>query len=168
MIAPWPLALLAATLAAFWLLAYADALMNELKVTSRVDFGTAHAIGPGKVALLEQMRECGSLSQAARELSMSYRRAWRLLNSLNQAFKEPLVLTSVGGAGGGGAVVTPLGEAVIASYREFELETRACAQRHFASLAKAVNPLASGKRRSMAQSLRADLPPRNARRRDAH
>ncbi len=59
--------------------------MSRLKITLRVDFDSDHAIGPGKVALLEKMRDCGSLSQAARELDMSYRRAWQLLASLNQS-----------------------------------------------------------------------------------
>src|SRR5262245_61135843 len=72
--------------------------MSKLRVTLRVDFDRNNAVGPGKIALLERMRDSGSLSQAARDLDMSYRRAWDLLDNLNQSFREPLVLTAVGGS----------------------------------------------------------------------
>jgi len=65
-------------------------------------------VGPGKIALLEQIEHCGSLSQAARNLKVSYRRAWELLDSLNSCFLEPVVLTATGGRGGGGATLTLL------------------------------------------------------------
>ena len=70
----------------------------------RIEFGPRSGVGPGKIALLEQIERCGSLSQAARNLNMSYRRAWQLLDSLNRCFLEPVVRTSKGGRGGGGAI----------------------------------------------------------------
>lgn len=70
-------------------------------------------MGPGKIALLEEIERSGSLSQAARNLNMSYRRAWQVLESLNSSFGEPLVFTSTGGRGGGGAALTLLGERLI-------------------------------------------------------
>jgi molybdate transport system regulatory protein len=88
-------------------------------------------VGPGKVALLEQIGRCGSLSQAARELNMSYRRAWKLLDSLNSCFLEPVVLTSAGGRGGGGATLTRLGERLIRVYRTFEVKLQARATQYF-------------------------------------
>lgn len=128
--------------------------MSRLKITLRVDFDSVHAIGPGKVALLEKMRDTGSLSQAARELDMSYRRAWQLLASLNQTFREPLVLTSTGGSGGGGTTLTELGEAVVAAYRQFEKETNARAEKYFGHMLKTVSPRREGTRRSITRSLR--------------
>lgn len=128
--------------------------MSRLKITLRVDFDAAHAIGPGKVALLEKMRDSGSLSQAARELDMSYRRAWQLLASLNQTFREPLVLTSTGGAGGGGTTLTEFGEALVAAYRQFEKETNARAEKYFGHMLKTVNPKPEGARRSITRTQR--------------
>ncbi len=110
--------------------------MKKLTVTLRIDFDADHAIGPGKIALLEKMRACGSLSQAARELGMSYRRAWELLNDLNHCFDQPLVLTAVGGSGGGGSSLTPLGEALVAAYRTLESDTNERAAKQFASFAR--------------------------------
>lgn len=121
-------------------------VMTMLKVRLRIDFGDENAVGPGKIALLERMRDTGSLSQAARELDMSYRRAWQLLESLNTSFREPVILTSVGGKGGGGSVVTELGEALIDAYRRLEREASAKAGEYFASLiSKAMRKPAAGR-----------------------
>jgi molybdate transport system regulatory protein len=85
------------------------------------------------------MRESGSLSQAARELGMSYRRGWQLLASLNQSFNKPLVETAVGGSGGGGSTLTPLGESMIRAYRAFEKGTNRRAERQFRRFVSALN-----------------------------
>ena len=113
----------------------------SLKVRLRVDFDDLHAVGPGKIALLERMRDAGSLSQAARELDMSYRRAWQLLDSLNTSFNEPVIVTSVGGKGGGGSEITQLGLALIDTYRALEKETTLLAQQRFKPLRNRVAPV---------------------------
>ena len=77
-------------------------------------------IGPGKINLLEQVGETGSIAAAGRTLNMSYRRAWLLIDSLNQAFVEPVVIRRSGGSGGGGAELTDLGREVISRYRRIE------------------------------------------------
>jgi len=100
-------------------------------VRFRIDFDSKNGVGPGKIALLEQIERCGSLSQAARKLKMSYRRAWLLLESLNSSFVEPLALTSKGGRGGGGAKLTLLGERLIHVYRAFEVKIQARAAQTF-------------------------------------
>ncbi|HYB33409.1 MAG TPA: LysR family transcriptional regulator [Steroidobacteraceae bacterium] len=100
-------------------------------VRFRVDFGRDEAVGPGKIALLEQIGRGGSLSQAARELGMSYRRAWQLLASLNGCFHERVAVTAKGGAGGGGAQLTPFGRQLIRAYRTFDAEIQARAARCF-------------------------------------
>lgn len=125
--------------------------MTQLSVTFRLDFDAGNAIGPGKIALLEKMRDCGSLSQAARELDMSYRRAWQLLSSLNQAFRAPVVLTTVGGSGGGGATLTKMGEALILAYRSFEKDMNARAPKYFGALVQEAGPRTAGLRRSIAR-----------------
>ena len=100
-------------------------------VRFRVDFGREGAIGPGKIALLEEIGRGGSLSQAARELGMSYRRAWQLLDSLNHCFRERVALTAKGGRRGGGATLTAFGRQLIRTYRDFDAEVQARAARHF-------------------------------------
>jgi molybdate transport system regulatory protein len=86
----------------------------------RIDLSPDSALGPGKIALLEHIEATGSLSQAARELGMSYRRAWLLLDDVNRMFTEPATTASVGGSGGGGARLTDLGRAIVKAYREIE------------------------------------------------
>ena len=89
-------------------------------VRLRIDLGPGISIGPGKIALLEQIERSGSLSQAARVLKMSYRRAWLLLDDLNHGLAAPVTTASVGGSGGGGAQLTEFGRRVVAAYREVE------------------------------------------------
>lgn len=76
--------------------------------------------GPGKAALLEGIRDLGSIAAAGRRMGMSYQRAWTLVSAMNAQFREPLVMAVKGGAKGGGATLTPLGEAVLAEYRAAE------------------------------------------------
>lgn len=86
----------------------------------RVLLGAATAMGPGKAALVEAIAQTGSISAAAREMGMSYRRAWDLVETMNRCFVAPLVETTTGGRGGGGARVTDLGRDVVARYRRME------------------------------------------------
>jgi molybdate transport system regulatory protein len=86
----------------------------------RILIGTVVAIGPGKADLLAAIVRTGSISAAARQMGMSYRRAWLLVEAMNSAFRQPLVETLTGGEGGGGARVTKLGEEVLRRYRAME------------------------------------------------
>ena len=70
--------------------------------------------------MIEAVAKTGSISAAAREMDMSYRRAWTLIDAANRCFREPLVETATGGPGGGGAQVTEMGSEVIRRYREIE------------------------------------------------
>ncbi|WP_093038936.1 winged helix-turn-helix domain-containing protein [Roseovarius azorensis] len=79
-------------------------------------------IGPGKAELLERIDRCGSIAAAGREMGMSYKRAWMLIETLNAMFRAPLVESTRGGPGGGGAVLTETGQRVLALYRRFEDE----------------------------------------------
>jgi molybdate transport system regulatory protein len=93
---------------------------NALTVRFRVDFGSRCSVGVGKVELLEGIARTGSLSQAAREMRMSYRRAWLLLEDMNLSFDHPVSHASVGGRGGGGVVLSAFGKRLVAGYRRFE------------------------------------------------
>ena len=79
-------------------------------------------IGPGKASLLENIHSTGSISAAARAMGMDYKRAWLLLDSINRAFKAPVVERLTGGHGGGGAALTPFGQDLLARYRRLEGE----------------------------------------------
>jgi molybdate transport system regulatory protein len=117
-------------------------------VRFRIDFNRDEAIGPGKIALLEAIANCGSLSQAARDLDMSYRRAWQLLDSTNTAFVDKVAVTSKGGRGGGGASITAFGHALIGSFRAFEKDVQARAARHFRPIASRARQRQAGTKRS--------------------
>ena len=86
----------------------------------RVIFGDAGMVGPGKAELLEGIARTGSIAAAGRDMGMSYKRAWQLVETMNDMFREPLVLRTRGGAKGGGAEVTPTGQPVLAEYRALQ------------------------------------------------
>lgn len=96
------------------------AMNDPLQPRLRILFGHAIPIGPGKAQLLEHIAETGSISAAARCMGMSYRRAWLLVDTMNQCFKSPLVETATGGKGGGGARISDFGREVLQRYREME------------------------------------------------
>lgn len=98
---------------------------QRIKPRLRILLGADIAIGPGKADLLDAVARSGSISAAAREMGMSYRRAWLLVDTMNRCFQEPLVAASKGGSGGGGAHITELGLIVLARYRAMELKAAA-------------------------------------------
>ena len=73
-------------------------------------------LGPGKIELLEHIRDLGSIAAAGRAMGMSYKRAWSLVEEMNAGLADPVVTSARGGAGGGGARVTEAGEAIIRHY----------------------------------------------------
>jgi molybdate transport system regulatory protein len=106
----------------------------------RIDLADGFRLGPGKVRLMELIAEHGSISAAGRAMGMSYRRAWLLVESLNGAFCEPLVVTQTGGSRGGGAGLTKLGHSIVARYRSIEAAATATAGPHLRVLASALLP----------------------------
>ncbi|MGI1661898.1 winged helix-turn-helix domain-containing protein [Palleronia sp. KMU-117] len=86
----------------------------------RIVFGDAAMLGPGKAELLSLIRETGSIAAAGRAMSMSYKRAWSLIEEMNAAYRAPLVESTRGGAKGGGARLTEAGDAVLGHYRQLE------------------------------------------------
>lgn len=112
--------------------------MRTPVVRFRIDFAENAHVGPGKIALLEAIRSAGSLSQAARDLHMSYRRAWLLMSSLNEAFTKPVTRAAAGGRGGGGAALTEFGEQLIQSYRALDREISSLAARRLHDILPAV------------------------------
>ncbi|MEA2708544.1 MAG: molybdate transport system regulatory protein [Phycisphaerales bacterium] len=87
-----------------------------------IDIRSVAAITEAGADLLEQIEASGSLSQAARRLRFSYRRAWLLLDAMNRRWPGPLVTTAIGGKRGGGAKLTPRGRAVLSAYRDLQVQ----------------------------------------------
>ncbi|CAN5221944.1 LysR family transcriptional regulator [soil metagenome] len=98
------------------------------------------AVGPGKIALLEAIAETGSISAAGRQLGMSYRRAWMLIDEMNRALTSPAVSTAAGGAHGGGTQLTDTGRKLIAHYRAIESTARLAAAADIAALTRLLAP----------------------------
>ncbi|TMV03261.1 LysR family transcriptional regulator [Ruegeria sediminis] len=100
----------------------------------RIVFSEDEMIGPGKAELLERISNTGSIAAAGREMGMSYKRAWQLVETMNAMFNEPVVLSTRGGASGGGATLTETGKAVLSGYRSLEDEAQKAAEEHIARL----------------------------------
>ena len=106
-----------------------NAAKGALRPQIRIMFRKAIAMGPGKADLLQAIGETGSISAAARRMRMSYRRAWLLVDTMNQCFDGPLVETATGGNHGGGAQITELGKEVLRRYREMDARASAAVAR---------------------------------------
>src|SRR3954447_22595849 len=99
------------------------------RLNIRIDLASGLRIGPGKVAVLEEIARSGSISAAGRALRMSYRRTWELVEDLNRTLGTPAVETAAGGSGGGGAVLTRAGKAIVERYRAIEMDTALAARK---------------------------------------
>jgi molybdate transport system regulatory protein len=106
---------------------------SKLGLRIRVVLAKDLVIGPGRAELLAGIAETGSIAASGRRLSMSYKRAWQLVDNMNQGFAAPLVDPVKGGARGGGARLTLVGEAVLAAYQALEA---ACEQAAAPALAQ--------------------------------
>ena len=106
-----------------------------VKFKAQLMLGSDIAIGPGKADLLAAIAQAGSISAAGRLMGLSYRRAWLLVDVMNRCFADPLVRTAHGGARGGGAELTPEGEAVLRLYRQWQAALDAASLEPAAALA---------------------------------
>lgn len=108
------------------------------RVQLRLYFSSDRWLGPGKIQLLEAIRDHGSISAAARTMDMSYRRAWLLIEQINHSFREPAVSTTLGGTGGGAATLTRFGTMLITRYRRMEAAARRAIATDLAALERAL------------------------------
>ena len=111
---------------------------DRLGLHLRVVLGRTVAMGPGKADLLEGIADTGSIAAAGRRMGMSYKRAWLLVEELNALFSGPLVDAAKGGAGGGGATLTPLGRRLLAAYRDLEAAAARAGARAMATMRRAL------------------------------
>ena len=112
------------------------------RLTIRIDFDSKRYVGHGKIRLLELIGEHGSISQAARAMKMSYRRAWLLADEVNRMFSEPVFETQHGGAGGGHARLTTFGHALVGHYRAIEAQALKSFNKQIIELERRLRPAA--------------------------
>lgn len=111
----------------------------EIRPRIRLMRGDDILLGPGKADLLDAIDRTGSIRKAADDLGMSYMRAWTLVKTMNDGFVEPVVESTRGGSGRGGAFLTPTGRGVLAIYREMQrrsLEATRSARRKLEKLVR--------------------------------
>jgi molybdate transport system regulatory protein len=102
----------------------------------RVMRGSTILLGPGKADLLEAIDQRGSIREAAGVVGMSYMRAWKLVQVMNDGFREPLVVVHRGGSARGGAELTSTGKAALKLYRRLESDALRASKRAWAQLEK--------------------------------
>jgi molybdate transport system regulatory protein len=100
----------------------------------RIDLDAKDRIGPGKIQLLENIRDHGSISAAGRAMDMSYKRAWDLVDEINRICRHAAVAPQTGGKNGGGAMLTPFGAALVERYRKIERDATRAVRKDLAAL----------------------------------
>ena len=100
----------------------------------RIDLDSEDRIGPGKILLLERINECGSISAAGRAMDMSCKRAWDLVDEINRICRQAAVERQTGGKNGGGAVLTPFGQSLVARYRKIERDAASAVRKDLEAL----------------------------------
>lgn len=107
---------------------------TQPSLSLRIDIDAERRIGPGKIELLEMIDAHGSISAAGRAMNMSYKRAWDLVDEINNTFSKPAVASQTGGKQGGGATLTPFGKLIVESYRKSEKAAVMAVRSHLAVL----------------------------------
>ena len=111
----------------------------------RVKFSDSFYMGPGRADLLQGIAETGSITQSGKRMDMSYKRAWSLVQALNEGFGAPLVETSRGGVAQGGAQLTADGQFVLKSYRAMQASAREAVASELANIQKRLGDIAKRK-----------------------
>lgn len=104
------------------------AIVGLLKLNVQLLCGSEPAIGPGKALVLDAIERTGSISAAGRDLGMSYRRIWLLVDSLNRCWADAVVDTHIGGGAARGARLTEFGRSVLRAYQDLESKMIAAAE----------------------------------------
>jgi molybdate transport system regulatory protein len=110
----------------------------------RIMRGDDIALGPGRADLLELIATTGSLRSAAKQMGISYMRAWQLVKFTNQCFREPVVAAVRGGKTGGGAKLTSAGAKALGLYRRMEKESQRAAKLPWLDLKRLLKPTRTG------------------------
>lgn len=108
--------------------------MTSPQLKIRLQYQGQVILGPGKLALLLEIDRLGSISAAAKAMHMSYRRAWELVDVMNQHFDQPVVSRNIGGLAGGGAAVTDFGRQLIQGYQQLCARAEQAAQEELSAV----------------------------------
>jgi molybdate transport system regulatory protein len=100
----------------------------------RIDLDAEGRIGPGKIALLENIQKFGSISAAGRAMDMSYKRAWDLVDEINRICRQAAVERQTGGKNGGGAALTSFGQSLVTRYRKIERDAASAVHKELVAL----------------------------------
>ena len=103
----------------------------ELKLTPRFLQNGQRFFGPGVAELMQQVQVHRSLRSAAQAMEMAYSKAWRIIRNAEEGFGCKLLNSTIGGRNGGGAVLTPEGEQILAAYQRFSADINAYSQARF-------------------------------------
>lgn len=104
----------------------------HLKLTIRLyTDDNRRCFGPGIATLLERVREHRSLRSAAASMEMAYSKAWRIIRTAEEVFGCKMLRSTTGGRNGGGAVLTPEAERLLAAYRQYQAGVERYAQAQF-------------------------------------
>lgn len=91
---------------------------KEIRIRCWVDINGVRFFGPGRAELLQLIEESGSISKAAKEMGMSYKKAWNMVDEMNSRGQKPYVTLQAGGQKGGGAELTEAGKKVVIAYNK--------------------------------------------------
>ncbi|HEY9049109.1 MAG TPA: ModE family transcriptional regulator [Ohtaekwangia sp.] len=91
---------------------------KEIRLRCWIDIDGVRFFGPGRAELLEYIETTGSISKAAKEMGMSYKKAWAMIDDINSRASKPYVILQKGGQKGGGAELTEPGKKAVASYKK--------------------------------------------------
>jgi molybdate transport system regulatory protein len=103
---------------------------KQLRVRCWIDIDGERFFGPGRAELLQLIIEMGSISKAAKEMGMSYKKAWAMVEGLNAQAREPYVIAHKGGQKGGGTEVTARGRAMLSAYTKLSDKIHEIAGKH--------------------------------------
>ncbi|GAB1715002.1 MAG: hypothetical protein NTAFB05_00440 [Nitrobacter sp.] len=120
---------------------------SQPSLSLRIDLAMDARIGPGKIELLEAIADCGSISAAGRAMDMSYKRAWDLVDEINQICGCKVVARRIGGKNGGGTVLTPFGTSLVARYRKIERIVASAVQQDLLELQSDIGPVKKSRAR---------------------
>lgn len=111
---------------------------RDVELVLRLKCAEGIVLGPGRAELLERIDRLGSISAAARDMGMSYRHAWKLLDLMNRLFHEPVIQASHGGRQRGQAVLTPVGRNVLDGYRQMTRKAKTAVRSEVASVRRLI------------------------------
>ncbi|MBE9465915.1 winged helix-turn-helix domain-containing protein [Dyadobacter subterraneus] len=102
--------------------------VKELRVRYWIYLDGEKFFGLGRAQLLKHIQESGSISNAAKAMGMSYKKAWAMVDDMNVKAKEPYVIAKKGGKSGGGTELTEAGRKMLEAYNNLNSKLASIAE----------------------------------------